>query len=198
MRKVILSMQMSLDGFAAGPNDEMDWLPPFQDQEAWRDIHEAMWAELRTVDTLLLGRVTYQIWEKYWPAAATNPASTPNDIKFSRYADETQKIVFSRTLDSIDWRNTRLIQKDIPPEIAKLKQQPGKNMVVAGGPGLAQTFMRLGLIDEYGVTVHPVLLGKGKPLFKDLSERINLRLVDTRRFGSGAAHLRYEAVTKEA
>jgi dihydrofolate reductase len=93
MRKVILSMMMSLDGFVSGPNDEMDWLPPFNDDALWEDIHKQMWDNLRLVDTLLLGRATYQIWEKYWPAAATNPASTKNDLEFSRYADEAEEAV---------------------------------------------------------------------------------------------------------
>jgi len=195
MRKVILAMQMTLDGFSTGPNGEMDWLPPFNNEELWRDLHEEMWNNLRTTDTLLLGRVTYQIWEKYWPAAATNPASTMNDKEFSRYAEETQKIVFSNTLEKAEWKNTRLVKENIAEEILKMKQQPGKNMVVAGGAGIAQTFAKLGLIDEYNIVVHPVLLGKGKPLFKDLNDRIKLKLLGTKTFNSGAVGLRYQPVT---
>lgn len=186
---------MTLDSFSTGPNGEMDWLPPFNDEEIWRDIHEEMWNQLRSVDTILLGRVTYQIWEKYWPAAATNPASTKNDIEFSRYADETQKIVFSRTLENADWKNTRLVRENIAEEVLKLKQQPGKNLVVAGGAGIAQTFMKLGLIDEYRIIVHPVVLGFGKPLFKDLRDRIRLKLVGAKTFASGAVGLHYLSQT---
>jgi len=179
MRKVILSMMMSLDGFIAGPNDEMDWLPPFNDEALWKDMHRQMWKNLRSVDTLLLGRATYQIWEKYWPAAATNPASTKNDLDFSRYADETQKVVFSRTLDNVGWKNSRLVKENIAEEISRLKEQPGKNLALAGGAGIAQTFMRLGLIDDYQILVYPVILGRGKPLFKGLENRIKLKLVET-------------------
>ena len=196
MRKVILAMQMTLDGFSTGPNGEMDWLPPFNDEKSWKDLHEEMWNQLRSVDTFLLGRVTYQIWEKHWPAAATSPSSTRNDIEFSRFAEKTQKIVFSKTLERAEWKNTRLVKENIAEEIARMKQQPGKNMVVAGGAGIAQTFMRLDLIDEYYVTVHPVVLGMGKPLFGNLGDRIKLKLVGTKTFNTGAVELHYQPKTE--
>ena len=192
MRQVILSMMMSLDGFIAGPNDEMDWLPPFNDDALWKDIHKQMWKNLQSVDTLLLGRVTYQIWEKYWPAAAANPASTKNDLAFSRYADETQKVVFSRTLEGVGWNNTRLVKDNIAEEISRLKGQPGKNLALAGGAGIAQTFMRLGLIDDYQLLVHPVILGRGKPLFKGLENGIRLKLVGAQTLRPEVAALHYK------
>lgn len=191
MRKVILSMMMSLDGFVAGPNDEMDWLPPFNDEALWKDMHKQMWENLRSVDTLLLGRATYRIWETYWPAATTNPASTKNDLDFSRYADETQKVVFSRTLENVSWKNTRLVKENIAEEISKLKERPGKNLALAGGAGIAQTFIRLGLIDDYLLLVHPVILGRGKPLFKGLENRIKLKLVETTRLRPEVVELHY-------
>jgi dihydrofolate reductase len=196
MRRVILAMQMTLDGFSTGPNGEMDYLPPFNDEKSWKDLHEEMWNQLRSADTFLLGRVTYQIWEKYWPAAATSPSSTKNDIEFSKFADKTQKIVFSKTLEKAEWQNTRLVKENIAEEIARMKQQPGKNMVVAGGAGIAQTFIRLGLIDEYLVTVHPVILGIGKPLFGNLGDKIKLKLVGTKTFNTGAVELRYQPKTE--
>jgi dihydrofolate reductase len=196
MRRVILAMQMTLDGFSTGPNGEMDYLPPFNDEKSWKDLHEEMWNQLRSADTFLLGRVTYQIWEKYWPAAATSPSSAKNDIEFSKFADKTQKIVFSKTLEKAEWQNTRLVKENIAEEIARMKQQPGKNMVVAGGAGIAQTFIRLGLIDEYLVTVHPVILGIGKPLFGNLGDKIKLKLVGTKTFNTGAVELRYQPKTE--
>jgi dihydrofolate reductase len=195
MRKVILSMQMTLDGFSTGPNDEMDYLPPFNDENMWKDLHEEMWKNLEAVDTFILGRRTYQIWEKYWPAAANNPQSTENDKRFSRYADETQKIVISSTLGQVDWKNSRLIKDNISEEIQKLKHQPGKNLVIAGGATVAQTFARLGLIDEYRLVVHPVILGKGKLLLKDVDARQKLKLIGTRSFNSGAVGLSYERIS---
>jgi len=195
MRKVILSMQMTLDGFSTGPNDEMDYLPPFTNETMWKDLHEEMWRNLEAADTFILGRRTYQIWEKYWPAAASNPQSTESDKRFSRFADETQKIVISNTLDRVEWKNTRLIKDNIAEEIQKVKQQPGKNLIVAGGATVAQTFASLGLIDEYLIVVHPVILGKGKLLLKDLNVRQNLKLIGTRTFNSGAVELIYSRIS---
>jgi dihydrofolate reductase len=194
MRKVLLSMQMTLDGFSTGPNDEMDYLPPFSNEKMWKDLHEDMWKNLEETDTLILGRKTYQIWEKYWPAAASNPQSTESDKMFSRYAEETQKIVISNTLDRAEWKNTIVIKENIAEEIQKLKQQPRKNIVVVGGATVAQTFARLGLIDEYLIVVHPVILGKGKLLLKDLNVRQNLKLIGTKPFYSGAVELSYSRI----
>jgi dihydrofolate reductase len=190
-------MAISLDGFTEGPKGEMNWLPPFDDEETWRDIHEDMWNLLDNVDTMLLGRVTYQIWEKYWPAAARNPASTENDVKFSQYADETQKIVFSKTLNEVRWKNTKLIKNNIAEEIQKIKKQSGKNIAIAGGANLAQTFMNLDLIDEYAITIHPVILGNGKPLFNDIFDIHKLNLVGVKRFKSGAVGFYYSKKTNE-
>lgn len=182
---------MSLDGYTEGPNGEMDWLPPFNNEELWKDLHEEMWKQLNSVDTILLGRVTYQIWEKFWPVAASNPISTKNDIKFSRFADETQKIVFSKTLKKVEWKNTQLIKNNIAGEILKMKEQSGKNLVLAGGANIAQTFMNLDLIDDYVITVHPVVLGSGKPLFKNINDNHNLNLIGVKIFKSGAVGLYY-------
>jgi len=195
MRKLILSMQMTLDGYSTGPNDEMDYLPPFTDENMWQDLHEEMWRNLEEIDTFILGRKTYQIWEKYWPTAASNPQSTNSDKKFSRFAEETKKIVISSTLDSVNWKNSVLIKDNIAEEIQKLKQQPGKNIGVAGGATVAQTLARLGLIDQYLLVVHPVILGKGKPLLGELGNRQKLKLVGTKTFNSGAVELNYTRIT---
>jgi dihydrofolate reductase len=195
MRKIILSMQMTLDGFSTGPNDEMDYLPPFTNEEMWKDLHAEMWRNLEAADTFILGRRTYQIWEQYWPSMASNPQSTESDKRFSRFADETQKIVVSTTLDRVEWKNTKLIKDNIAEEIKKIKQQPGKNLVVAGGATVAQTFAKLGLIDEYLIVVHPVILGKGRLLLKDLNVRQSLKLIDTRTFNSGAVELSYSKIS---
>jgi dihydrofolate reductase len=193
--KIILSMQMTLDGFSTGPNDEMDYFPPFTNEEMWKDFHQEMWRNLEAADTFILGRRTYQIWEQYWPAAASNPQSSESDKRFSRFADETQKVVISNTLNSVEWKNTKLIKDNIGEEIQKLKQQPGKNLIVAGGATVAQTFASLGLIDEYLIIVHPVILGKGKLLLKDVNVRQKLKLIDTRTFNSGAVELSYSRIS---
>jgi dihydrofolate reductase len=193
MRKMILGMMSTLDGYAAGPNDEMDWLPPFNDESLWQDAHEEMWKQLNTVDTVVLGRVTYQIWEKYWPAAGRNPASSESDRRFSRFADETQKVVLSTTLNDVKWKNTMLIRGDPREELLKLKQQSGKDIAIAGGAGLARSVIGTGLVDEFLITVHPVLLGRGKPLFDGLESPLRLKLVRTRNLKSGAVLLHYRS-----
>ena len=195
MRKIILSMQMTLDGFSTGPNEEMDYLPPFSNEKMWKDLHAEMWRNLEAADTFILGRRTYQIWEQYWPAVANNPQSTESDKRFSRLADETQKIVISKTLDRVEWKNTKLIKSNITDEIQKLKQQIGKNLIVAGGATVAQTFASLGLIDEYMIIVHPVIIGKGKLLLKDLNVRQKLKLIGTKTFNSGAVELAYSRIS---
>ncbi|MGA3291032.1 MAG: dihydrofolate reductase family protein [Candidatus Bathyarchaeia archaeon] len=194
MRKIILSMQMTLDGFSTGPNDEMEYLPSFTDENMWKDLHEEMWKNLDLADTVILGRRTYQIWEKYWPAAASNPQSSESDKKFSRYADEIRKIVISSTLNSVEWKNSTLYKNNLAQEIQKLKQEPGKNMIVVGGATVAQTFAKLGLIDEYLIVVHPVILGNGKLLLKDLDVRQKLKLIGTKAFASGAVELSYAKI----
>jgi dihydrofolate reductase len=195
MRKMILAMMSSLDGYAAGPNDEMDWLPPFNDELLWKEAHEEMWNNLNTVDTFVLGKRTYQIWASFWPMAGKNPQASESDRRFSRFADETQKIVLSTTLTEAKWKNSRLIKSNAKEELLKLKQQPGKNIAVAGGAGLARSVIGMGLIDEYMITVHPVLLGKGKPLFDGLDAPRKLKLVRTKDMGSGAVLLHYQPVS---
>jgi len=143
------------------------------------------------VDTLLLGRVMYPAYEKYWLAAPTNPSSTKNEIEYARIADKMQKIVFSKTLEKAEWKTTRIVRDHSAEEILKLKQQPGKDMLILGGAGLVSSFMNLGLIDEYHLVVNPVVLGGGKRLFKDVKERRKLKLIGTKTFKSGKVVLHY-------
>jgi len=186
MRKVILAMQVTLDGFIEGPNGELDWAMK-EDEEGWKDHFELM----RSVDTLLLGRVMYPGFEKYWIAAPTNPSSTKNEIEYAHLAEKTQKIVFSRTLEKVEWKTTRIVKDHIAEEIQRMKQQPGKDMVLLGGAGLASTFMNLGLIDEYHLIVNPLVLGGGKQLFKEVKERHMLKLLGTKTLKSGKVVLHY-------
>lgn len=186
MRKVILAMQVTLDGFIEGPNGELDWAMN-EDEETWKDVFDLQ----RSADTLLLGRVMYRGFEKYWLTVPTNPSSTKNKIEYARLADKMQKVVFSRTLKKVDWETTRIVNDHIAEEIQRMKQLPGKDMVLLGGAGLASTFMHLGLIDEYHLIVNPLVLGGGKPLFKDVQERQKLKLLDTKTFKSGKVVLHY-------
>jgi dihydrofolate reductase len=186
MRKAIVAMQVTLDGFIEGPNGELDWAMK-EDEETWQDHFELM----RSVDTLLLGRVMYPAYEKYWLSAPTSPSSTKSEIEYARLADRTQKVVFSKTLEKVEWKTTRIIKDHIAEEILKMKQQPGKDMLILGGAGLVSSFTNLGLIDEYHLVVNPVVLGGGKPLFKGVKERLKLKLIGTKTFRSGKVVLHY-------
>ena len=186
MRNVILLMHVSLDGFVAGPNGEMDWIR-FDDQLV-DDV-----AELTdTADTALFGRVTYQMMAGYWPTAADSPDATKHDIDHARWVNNAPKLVFSRTLESVDWQNSRIVRDDFPAEIARLKQQPGKNLLMIGSTKTAHTFMQLGLIDEYRLNVNPIVLGGGNPLFADIKDQINLQLVSAKLYASGVVGLHYQ------
>ena len=179
MRKVIVSNLMSLDGFFEGPNHELDWFVVDEEFFAYaRDM-------LRGVDTIVFGRKTYQHMADYWPSApADEIADQMNNLP---------KIVFSRTLESAEWQNSTLVKSDAIAEISKLKQLPGKDMVILGSASLASFLLQQGLIDEYRVILNPVLLGSGRPLFQDVKQRLRLKLSSTKLFGSGVVVLYYQS-----
>ncbi len=177
MRKVILHMVVSLDGLIEGPNKELDW-------HAWDDEIEKYADDLlSTVDAILLGRVAYQLFADYWPSAKDSITPKMNNLP---------KIVFSKTLEKVEWKNSRLVKYNIAEEIQKLKQQPGKDLVLFGGAGIASTFIKLGLIDEYRIIVNPVVLGRGNPLFNGLKDKFNLKLLKTKTYSSGNVILYYQ------
>jgi dihydrofolate reductase len=141
---------------------------------------------LDSIDTILFGRVTYELMASYWPTA------TNQDPIITDAMNNLPKIVFSKTLEKAEWKNSRLVREVIPGEILRMKQQPGKNMVIFGSASIVSTFTQLGLIDEYRLIVNPVVLGSGKPLFKDIKERINLKLLKTKTFNCGNVILYYQ------
>jgi dihydrofolate reductase len=183
MRKLIAAMNMTLDGFcdhtAGIPDDE---------------IHEHYNQLLSNADDLLYGRITYQLMESYWPTIVKNPTGNKATDEFGILIDNIPKIVFSRTLKKVDWKNTTLKGEIIKDEIVELKQSQNggsKNMIV-GSPGLIVALMQLDLIDEYQLCVHPIILGTGLRLFKNINDRINLKLLKTKTFACGAVILYYE------
>jgi dihydrofolate reductase len=191
MRKVISMIHLSLDGFAAGPNDELGWIS--YDQELEQYAH-AMHDE---TDAVIWGRRTYEGMAGYWLTVPGNPESTPPELEHARWLDNATKIVVSRTLDSFNWNNTTntmVIKDNIAEQINKLKQQPGKDIWFLGSVGLMQTFMQLDLIDEYRININPTILGKGKPMVTDLNRQIPLKLLEARTLKSGVQALRYEPV----
>jgi dihydrofolate reductase len=185
-RKLILLIHTSLDGFVAGPNGETDWITI--DEEIFKDSNILA----NTADIALYGRATFQMMESYWPTVLTNSNSTPAELKHAIWMERVKKIVFSTTLENVDWNNTRLIKGNVDEEMARLKQQPGRNMIIFGSPCLAHNFMERGLIDQFRINVNPVVLGEGIPLFKNTDERIHLRLLESKTFRSGVVGLLYE------
>jgi dihydrofolate reductase len=182
MKKLIMLLDLTLDGFYAGPNEEFDWFT--LDQDLWKLCVE----RLDTIDMVLLGRKNYEGFRGYWPTVVDNPDATESDIKFSHWLDDIPKIVFSKTLDKAEWSNSRLVKNNLAEEVARLKQGSGKDILIMNSSSIAQECMKHGLLDEYWLTLHPVTLGKGLPLFK---ERVNLKLLDSRIFDSGHIYLHY-------
>ena len=184
MRKLIAAINMTLDGFcdhtASIPDDE---------------LHQHYNELLRSADTLLYGRITYQLMESYWPDIVKNPTGNQPTDEFAVLIDNIQKIVFSHTLQHVEWKNVILAKESMKEEVLKLRQQPGGD-ILAGSPGLIVALTQLHLIDEYQLCVHPVIVGSGLPLFKNITDKIHLKLIKTKIFGSGAVILYYEPVKK--
>jgi dihydrofolate reductase len=189
MRKIISLIHLSLDGFAAGPNDELDWIS--YDNELEQDAHSLH----DMTDAVIWGRRTYEGMASYWLTVPGNPASTPSELEHARFLENATKIVVSRTLERIEWNNapnTVLIKDNIAEEINKIKQQPGKDIWFLGSTTLAQTFIQLDLIDEYRININPTVLGQGKPLFANVTRQFPLKLLGAKTFKSGVVALRYE------
>lgn len=184
MRKIILVMSVSLDGFIEGPNHELDW--HMVDDELHRHFNE----QLGAMGAFLSGRVTYELMAGFWPTADSDPSSTGPMVEFARIWRDMPKIVFSRTLERADW-NTTVVRDVVPDQVMELKAQPGGDLVL-GGADIAAAFMRHDLIDEYRLYVHPVVIGRGKPLFPASDAKLDLQLAETRTFGNGVVLLRYE------
>jgi dihydrofolate reductase len=184
MRKLIAAINMTLDGFC-------DHTAAIVDDE----IHQHYNELLSNADTIIFGRITYQLMESYWPAVVKNPTGIRPTDEFAVLIDNISKIVFSRTLENVEWKNTILKKEIIKEEILELKQQAGANILV-GSPSLIVALAQLDLIDEYQLSVQPIILGSGLPLFKNIKDRIDLKLLKTKTFGCGAVTLYYEPIRK--
>jgi dihydrofolate reductase len=182
MRKLIAAINMTLDGFC-------DHTAAIADDE----LHEHYNELLKTADTMLWGRVVYQLMESYWPELVQHPTGNKPMDEFAVLADNISKIVYSRTLTHVDWKNTTLKNEILKEEIEALKAQTGKN-ILAGSPSVIVALTQLGLIDEYQLCVHPIIAGKGLRLFKDIHDRIDLNLLKTKTFAAGPIVLYYEPV----
>ncbi len=182
MRKVIAAMNITLDGFC-------DHTAGIADDE----LHQHYADLLASVGTLVYGRITYQLMESYWPAIAKNPTGNKATDDFAALMDSIPKVVFSHTLQTVAWKSATLATRDIQDEISDLKQKAGKDILV-GSPSLIVQLTQLGLIDEYQICIHPVILGKGLPLFTNITEKIPLTLVKTKTFNAGPIVLYYRPI----
>ncbi|GGH22994.1 dihydrofolate reductase family protein [Mucilaginibacter phyllosphaerae] len=188
MRKLVVSMNVTLDGFMAGPNGQLDWHMPYWDD----DMARATAAQLSNADTLLLGSNTYKAIAPYWQAQQANIYAARTDVDYADMMNRYQKVVFSKTLKTVSWRNSRLAGRGIYKEIMKLKKSPGKELLVYGSGKLVAALNRLNLVDEYRLWVHPVVIKKGRPMFKT---RLHLQPYQTKVFGNGVVLMCYELNT---
>jgi len=182
MRKVILFNMVSLDGFFEDSKAALDW-----------HIVDAEFVafairQLDSIGTILFGRITYQMMASYWPTEA----AIQRDPVIARQMNQTPKIVFSTTLEAVPWENSTLVKQNPVAEVARLRQQPGKDMILFGSAKLAAVLARHGLIDEYRIVVNPIVLGSGHPLFPGVAARLPMKLLSTRVFGSGCVLLIYQ------
>jgi dihydrofolate reductase len=186
MRKLVLFMHISLDGFTAGTKGEMDWI------KVDEDMFEYAGRQTDQSDTALYGRLTYQIMENYWPTAADQPNATKHDKQHSSWYNNVAKVVVSKTMKEAKLTNTNIISDNISDEITKLKQKSGKDIVIFGSPSIAQLMMTENLIDDYWLFVNPILLGQGIPMFKGIRDKIYLKLITSNKFSSGVVCLHYQ------
>jgi dihydrofolate reductase len=192
MKKIISFMHISLDGFVAGPNGEMDWI------KVDEEIFDYVGKRISESDTALYGRVTYEMMENYWPAAADKPAATRHDIEHSKWYSNVHKIVLSKTMKGADLpagqaglTNTTIISDNLAYRINEIKQQASKEILLFGSPTATHSLMQQNLIDGYWLFVNPIILGKGIPLFADIKDKIKLKLLTTQPFTCGVTELNY-------
>jgi dihydrofolate reductase len=186
MRKLLSFHVTSVDGYYEGPNQAFDW--PVIDEE----FNQFALRQLDEADTLLFGRVTYQLMAGYWPT----PAAEQDDPAVATKMNALAKIAISRTLVTADWAHTQLVGGDAAEVLARLKQQPGKNMLIMGSSALTASLIGLGLVDEVRVMVSPVVLGDGKSLFRTAAKRISLTLLKATSFRSGNVLLCYQPAAR--
>jgi len=187
MRKLVLFAHMSLDGFAGDVNGGLNFLT--YDAELQNYAAELV----KTVGAPVYGKTTYQLMAGYWPTVLNDPNADKHALEHAQWVQDIPKVVFSTTLDTADWNNTTLIKDNVVEAVNKLKQQPGKDLVIFGSPGLAKSFMKLGLIDEYKLTVHPIILGNGNSLFDTSINTSKLKLLETKTLASGVITVHYAA-----
>jgi dihydrofolate reductase len=186
MRNIISFMHISLDGFVAGPNGELNWVSINE------EIFDYVGQRISQGDTALYGRVTYQMMESYWPTAGDKPNATSHDINHSKWYAGVHKVVLSKTMQGADVANTTIISDNLSDKINEIKQQPGPDILLFGSPTATHSLIQQNLIDGFWLFVNPVILGRGIPLFVDIQDKVKLKLQPTtRQFASGVTELNY-------
>jgi dihydrofolate reductase len=189
MRNVVLWVGMSFDGFTSGENEQLDWLVPHATQPEAFEVFQRL---RERADTVLVGRVNYEGYFGYWPKVKDDPNASPNDKAISRWLDDVEKVVFSRTLREVSWKNARLATREAADEVAALKQQSGKDIIIQNSTRLAQSLLAADLVDELALTVAPVAIGKGRALFSGLPRQLDLDLAELTRTKDGTFVVRYQ------
>ncbi len=182
MRKVIFFMLTSLDGYFEGPNKDINW------HNVDEEFNEFAIQQTSEFGVLLFGRTTYELMASYWPSEDAKS----NDPVVAGQMNSLPKLVFSTTLEKVEWENTRLVKNNLVEAISKLKNEAGKDIAIFGSSDLAVTFIEHDLIDEFRIMVNPTVLGGGKPLFQGIKSKLDLKLIRTRTFKSGNVLLYYE------
>jgi len=192
MRKIISFMHISLDGFVAGLNGEMDWI------KVDEEIFDYVEKQISEGDTALYGRITYQMMESYWPTAGDKPTATRHDIEHSKWYSKVHKVVLSKTMKNSGLTNTKIISDNLSDRINEIKQSRpasggsgSKDILLFGSPTATHSLIQLNLIDGYWLFVNPIILGRGIPLFADIKDKIKLKLLTTRQFTCGVTELNY-------
>jgi dihydrofolate reductase len=194
MRKLILSMQVSLDGYAEGPNGDMSWMQP-DDDETW----ENLFAELAdNVDLCLLGAGMWAEYRNYWKKALAVPVdfSRP-EVAYAKFAEKTPHIIFSKKMTDAGWENATINNSDVAAEVKKLKEQTGKGIYIVGGPAFATTLLDSGLVDEYRIHINPAIVGGGKSFFHQVKKRHKLELVKVNQLNSQVVILTYKQLSTD-
>jgi dihydrofolate reductase len=185
MRKIISFMHISLDGFVAGPNGEMNWI------NVDEEIFDHVGKRISESDTALYGRVTYEMMEGYWPTAGDGPHASKHDIEHSKWYNKAHKLVLSKTMKGADLPDTTIISDNLEDSINEIKQQAGSEILLFGSPAATHSLIQLNLIDGYWLFVNPIVLGRGIPLFTDIQDQIKLKLLTSRQFTCGVTALDY-------
>jgi dihydrofolate reductase len=182
-------MHVSLDGFVAGPNGELDWA------KVDEELFDYVGNRIKDSDTAMYGRVTYEMMESYWPTAADKPNASKHDIEHAKWYKNVHKIVLSKTMKDADLSNTTIVSDNLSETITEIKRQAGEDILLFGSPTAVHSLMQRQLIDGYWLFVNPIILGQGIPLFADVKAKTKLKLLDTKTFASGVIEVNYEVDT---